>query len=434
MAAQRNSYHTGVIVLYRLGLLPRYVLDLIPYSTRYNWNHRDNSNIVGMDDPRIAPANIEIIRELIAEHHLFPVIKTLLYVNRFLSQEIQKIKGYRKILARSSGRIIHLVERFAPLLEAPFKSKNTRKRILRWIGVSIQQFRYWQRNGKGCPASLRNLCRVKHPQQLTTHETLTIQRYVQNQTFASWSLASIYFQILRDAAAFFALSTFYLYVRKLGLTRTFPSFKYRKEGIQASRPGEIIHADITEYRLADHRKVYIYHFADNFSRYPFRCMASFERKPEITLQNLEAIIEAHPLLFEERFTLLVDDGIENKGALSEFASRNRELVLLLIAGKDIRVSNSMIEARNKSLKNEYLQNRQFTSLEALQKFLDTEYLANYRNRPLEVLSGFTPAEVLNGDIPQKYRFSEDIATAKRNRIEENQAFNCTHCSTQAISV
>lgn len=338
------------------------------------------------------------------------------------------VRGYRKILSGSSKKIIRIIERF--------KDHIGIRRITKWAGISLQQFHYWKRNAKRCPSSLMERCRTKHPHQLTTKETKVIRNYATNPAFASWSMASIYFRILRDAEAFFALSTFYLYLRRLGISKKFHSYKIRKEGIRASRPGELIHADITEYRLKDSRKVYIYHFADNFSRFPFRCMASFQRSPEITLHNLEMILTDYPQLFKERFTLLVDDGVENKGALSDFASNNREFILLLVAMKDIMLSNSMIEARNRSLKIEYLKDREFYSLEALQTFLDAEYLEaeyleNYRNRPLKALEGFTPSEVLYGAIPEKHRFADNIAAAKRDRVAENQAFDCKTCSTES---
>jgi hypothetical protein len=259
-----------------------------------------------------------------------------------------------------------------------------------------------------------------------------LKKYIEDPDFAPWSLASIYYQILGNNAAFFALSTFYLYARKLGLSKNFKSFKERKEGIRASKPGEIIHADITEYRLTDHRKVYIYHFADNFSRFPFRCMASFERLPKITLQNLESILEDYPHLFKERFTLLVDDGIENKGELKDYATRNKEFIHLLIAMKDIMVSNSMIEARNKSLKNEYLQDKQFGTLETLQEFIDVTYLDDYRNRTLQALHGLTPMDVLNGAIPDQNRYKVDIAAARIARVAENKKYNCDTCSDETV--
>jgi hypothetical protein len=419
-----NAYHSNMIFAFQMKLLPQKMLSLIPYSTRNNWKNYNTNKQIGAKDSSISSSDIDTLKKLLSRKKLLAAVAILMRINDVLLKTFANVRGHKKLLANSKNKIINIAERFDKSLE--------KQRILRWFGVTMQQFHYWKRNLKKCPSSIIDLCRTKHPQQLTTTETKTIQKYIENQDFAPWSLASIYYKILGNKAAFFALSTFYLYARKFGLSKNFKSFKKRKEGIRASKPGEIIHADITEYRLTDHRKVYIYHFADNFSRFPFRCMASFDRLPKITLKNLTSILEDYPHLFKERFTLLVDDGIENKGELTEFALRNKEFILLLIAMKDIMVSNSMIEARNKSLKNEYLQDEQFGTLKALQEFIDVEYLGDYRNRTLQALHGLTPIDVLNGAIPDKNRYKADIAAARIARVAVNQAFNCNDCSDETV--
>jgi hypothetical protein len=433
MAIAYNSYHTNTIIALQAGLLPRDILKKIPDSTRFNWKKKDISKIFGFDDPRVFSQNIEIIKDLFRHKKILKVTKTLLYVNQFLRSTFNKIKNHKKYLADAKKEIIHLVDQFISSMSSFTDPQKTKKKVLKWLGITVHQFMYWKSNIKSCPSSLIDLCRSKHPAQLTIDEVKIIPKYVKNPDFIAWSLTSIYLQILNDNAAFFAISTFFKYVRKLGLPKKFKSFKTRKEGIRASRPGEIIHADITEYRLTCGRKVYIYHFADNYSRFPFRCMASFEKLPEITLQNLECVIADYPNLFQERFTLLVDDGVENKGALREFASKNRQLVLLLIAMKDIMVSNSMIEARNKSLKIEYLRDREFATLESLQKALN-EYLEDFRNRPQKSLEGSTPhAVLLKEDIPDNKRYKDKMAAARLERIAENRKFDCNNCSTEAIA-
>lgn len=431
-AVSRKRYHTGLVILHQNNALPTDIRKQIPYSTLHNWKKKDKSIIVGVDDPRIAPANIETIQELITQHHLMPVVRTLLHVNRVLLRTLHKTKKYKKLLAQEKDTIIRITERFEKLLQQGLAPKTNRKRILKWFGVSLQQFHYWKREVKQCPSSLLDLCRVKHPHQLTTHETSVIRKYVNNPQFEAWSLVSIYLQILRDGAAFFALSTFYQYCRKMGVSKKFRTFKTQKQGIRASKPGEIIHADITEFKgLVDHRKVHIYHFSDNFSRFRFRAQPDFNRLPEITLRNLEAIIADYPHLFEDRATLLVDDGVENKGALSDFADKNKELVILLIALKDIVFSNSMIEAHNKTLKNNHLKDRIFSTIDDLADFLENDYLQKINDIPLLVLGGYTPREVLNGAIPEKGRFRPQIHDARKARIAENQAFNCQSCSSDS---
>ena len=200
------------------------------------------------------------------------------------------------------------------------------------------------------------------------------------------------------------------------------------DGIRALKPGQIIHADITEIRIMNNLKIYIYHVVDNFSRFVFTCRAELVRDPKISLSNLESIINRFEHLFKERFILLVDDGIENKGALKDFTSQNRKLVQLLIAQKDIQFSNSMVEGANKILKHQYLQKHEFAIIHSLQDFLD-RYIEDFNERPNGQLHGHTPREVLEGQIPDKYRFSDQMRETKFVRIRENMNFNCNSCAS-----
>lgn len=54
---------------------------------------------------------------------------------------------------------------------------------------------------------------------------------------------------------------------------------------------------------------------------------------------------------------------------------------------------------------------------------------NYEKYPTE-LHGYTTVEIIQGKIPDKGRFKEQILEARKNRIEANQQFN--ECSS-AIS-
>ena len=131
----------------------------------------------------------------------------------------------------------------------------------------------------------------------------------------------------------------------------------------------------------------------------------------------------------------MDDGSENRGELTEFAEVTG-VVRMMVAQKDIDFSNSMIEAFNKNLHN-YIRDRQFSSIEALQEFLDW-VREDYNHRPQDALHGLTPHEVFHGMIPDKNMFREKIATARKERIVINRAFDCDSCSniilTEQVSI
>ena len=126
-----------------------------------------------------------------------------------------------------------------------------------------------------------------------------------------------------------------------------------------------------------------------------------EYKSSIMLDNLRNVYATCLLEKENPLTaLIVDDGIENKGFVCT-AIENQEIKLnRLIAQKDIRFSNSMVEAVNKCIKYDFLFCQQLLDFEHTQRFLETA-VEQYNNRPHSALFGFTPYEVFNGAKPNK---------------------------------
>jgi hypothetical protein len=123
---------------------------------------------------------------------------------------------------------------------------------------------------------------------------------------------------------------------------------------------------------------------------------------------------------------LVDDGIENKGFVCT-AIENKEISLTrLVAQKDIRFSNSMVEAVNKRMKYDFLFRTQLLDFEHTQRFLETA-VERYNNRPHSALYGFTPLEVFHGAIPNKTLFKNQIEQAKVLRKIENKTLACDSC-------
>jgi len=124
---------------------------------------------------------------------------------------------------------------------------------------------------------------------------------------------------------------------------------------------------------------------------------------------------------------MVDDGIENKGYVCE-AIENKEINLTrLVAQKDIRFSNSMVEAVNKRMKYDFLFRAQLLDFDHVERFLETA-VAQYNNRPHSALYGFTPIEVFNGAKPDKALFKSQIEQAKILRKAENKALSCDSCT------
>ena len=56
------------------------------------------------------------------------------------------------------------------------------------------------------------------------------------------------------------------------------------------------------------------------------------------------------------------------------------------------------------------------------------YLSNsvddYNDKPHGKLYGLTPNEVLNGNIPVKDNFKQDMIKARKNRLKQNRLVEC----------
>ena len=121
--------------------------------------------------------------------------------------------------------------------------------------------------------------------------------------------------------------------------------------------------------------------------------------------------------------LVVDDGPENNGAVTEFLSMPGIQFKKLIAQVDIVQYNSMIEAANKRIKYDYLFTKELLDIEAVKVYISSA-IESFNNKPLEVLTAYTPMEVLDGAIPDKNRFKAQTTLAMKERKLANKQQVC----------
>jgi putative transposase len=99
----------------------------------------------------------------------------------------------------------------------------------------------------------------------------------------------------------------------------------------------------------------------------------------------------------------------------------------MIAQKDVVFSNSMIEALNKVIKQQFLYPLQILSRTSLDKIL-AEIINVYNSkRPQMHLQGNTPFETYNGTPIDFGRYTVGFSKQKRLRILENQKNRCKVC-------
>jgi putative transposase len=152
-----------------------------------------------------------------------------------------------------------------------------------------------------------------------------------------------------------------------------------------------------------------------------------EYNAKTSFENLREVWQKYNLAgMEKTVSLIVDDGPENKGEVTEFVMQPGVNIEKLIAQKDIIFSNSMIEAANKHLKYGYLFTRDFHNpAELFRNFGDIVF--DYNSKPHYALYGLSPSEAAAGIIPDKHLFSSEIETARIMRKAENMTMECPEC-------
>ena len=148
--------------------------------------------------------------------------------------------------------------------------------------------------------------------------------------------------------------------------------------------------------------------------------ASVEYSSSIAMKVLKESICKHGIRPDSK--LITDGGPENQGEVSKFTTGNQN-INQLIAQKDIIQSNSMVESVNKHIKYYYLFKKELKDFDDTVTYLLSS-VPDYNNKPHGRLYGLTPNEVLNGTIPVKDNYQQDMIKARKNRLKQNRLIEC----------
>jgi putative transposase len=414
----KTSYHPHLLIAFYLHSLPTDWLNRIPWSTRHEWSHKDQTALYGYDWAMQNQSLFDTLREVSTSRKLLRINRALLRIialKRFIARHharlTENIPPVRDV-------VLHTIYKITTAL--PLKS------VLKYLQQSYSWYLQLQKKQR-CRSSLFSLCRIKHPGQLLLKEIHVIKSYCSDMQFLHWPLASVYHQILRDRVAAFNISTFYKYVSLLGLKRKGPAHrrKNHQTGIRASAPLQLLHADMTIFRTADNKKHYIYLVQDNYSRAILSYRVADSCKAQLTFENLHEVLRNYLIPSGvSSCTLLTDDGSENAGPVKKWISGSLHPSLThLIAQRDIEFSNSMIEAANKQLKYRFLYHHHIADGEALNSYIQ-QAVQEYNNRPHDVLNGLTPLEVLHGQPFDQQAARQQMVLSQKNRIEQNKVSKC----------
>lgn len=245
--------------------------------------------------------------------------------------------------------------------------------------------------------------------------------YLHKPDYKYWSLSFIFYQLLRYNKLFCGLTTFYKYVShkiiEAGRKKKPPKLYTR---ITSNHVFEKLHLDTTLLRLKNFTRVYITFVMDNFSRSILGYTVSLNNKATTVTELLKEVFDKHNLT-QLTGQIIVDGGPEFEASFEEYVSSTN--FTRLVAQQDIIQSNSNIEALNKIIKYSFLYQREFETPEELKTYLK-EVIPKYQAIPKAVLFGLTPEEVLNGTIPDRQKYKNQITEAKKTRLAENRSTIC----------
>lgn len=257
----------------------------------------------------------------------------------------------------------------------------------------------------------------------------TIKEMVTSRHFEHWPICSIAYYALRNGLVSVSLSTWYKYVVNLRVNRTrIPKKTNYEAGIRANHPHEVWHADITIVRGTNGIKYYVYIMMDNFSRFILNYQVSEEVSAMTRLMSIQQAFEQYVKHSHQDVRLIVDGGVENNnGADDEFLLSDDVAIQKLIAGKDIRFSNSIVEAQNKIIKYRYLFRHNVKDIHQLTQLLDRSVSDYNYLRPHYSLKGLTPFESLTGIQLPREIWKQKMQIARTKRLEMNSKEPCDIC-------
>ena len=424
----KNKYDTSVIFLYAIGkenLMPYEFRKQIPSSTISTWRKTDYSAYLGhefryfFDD---AFNNAELAFKFARlKKAMLTVIRTWF-----------KLSFALKPLIRQASQNPELQNR---LLQAVnyMRGNLGLERTLKLFGLSKPLYYQWVLEARfDCMDSFTQLCMRRHPQQLQLNEIFKIKKLLTDPQTDHWPIVSVAGDALRKNKLVASLYSWYKYARLCNISKKVPGKRRKTIGSVSAYPNEYLHVDTTFYEILEGQKVCISFVMDNYSKMILGFHVSTRNTFDIVIKsvgNALKVVAKHKAPATP--FLVTDGGKENHNKnVNEFIARiarSKKIKLTKIrALKDIRFSNSPVEAVHRTMKSRYLKGRQFESLRALKNYLNwavkdyNECRPHYKHRPR------TPYEVYF-NIPLGFDERRRVKAAIKKRVKNNKTTPCSQC-------
>lgn len=402
-----NSYSTSL----KLACIKGENISGINPQTEYYWLNKGKGRIEStVADDRL----VKFIESMQDSRSRLKQLLTDLF--KFFMKIIEHKPSVKRSYRKQRTVIIELIEQIR-------KFDPNLTNVCDLFGITERTYYNWK-NKPVCKMTYTKECPNIYPGQLTDNERRILEKeYFDNEKYADYSVADLFAQMLRDEKIVVCEGLFYELARFRGETekRKIKYQKVLKEGIRADKPGALIHMDKTLFKNADGTRSWASLICDNKSRCILGHILHSKCGSVVTLANLKSVINKHEL-DKKPFMLLTDDGSENKGAVKQYTSSNKNIDHR-IGQITIDFSNSMIESVIKQIKYRFLKKKTFKNFEELSSALNTA-VENYNTRPRKMHLGKTALEVFNGQETDLSELKERKEQARLKRLEDNRIFNC----------
>lgn len=395
---------------------------LIPRTTKQRWDDHSHQDYFGYEMVKDYIDDFDHIKEVLTNKHIKQGIRFMCALSYGYKDVVASVENSKKLLHQHSQKITFAIDRFARYGNLKVSDACA------LFGVS-RDWHYRHRKKKSCNKSMLGKCFKQHPNQLTLEEVANIESIVSDPQNRRKTKTTLFFGAIRKGVITCGISTFFKYADLLGYQKPQKTeAEKRKNGFRATRPFEWLHVDVTHVQTQYDGVQYVAFIKDNFSKALLGYKSISYRPNSCFIRDLfeETFIKFHLLDVTESINILSDGGSENKGSLIEWIndlSAPPVVRKLTAKSDDFPFSNSMSESTHSIYKSEFLQ-KKFSldiqeHLKHLEEFMD---YYNHKRYPFEH-SGLTPHEVLDGEIPNKFKFSEQIKNRQKERLEENRNFN-----------
>lgn len=419
---KRKSWDTTVKHYYRKGLennLPKEIKLLVSKSNKSRWKNESDDKYTGCEVANYINQELELIKRIGQNSRIKKINESYFRLVDALHKILNQIKNIKQVIYNHKELIVNTIENL--------KEHVSIKDSIKFFNISRATYQNYKTLVKNkCDNSYFLWCVKKYPHQLLKKEILVIKMYLDNDKYKYWSKSSLYLIAVRNKAISCSLATWYKYCKLLGYGKRHLQKKKVYTSLLTYHPNEFWCADVTIFKTADGIKHYIHFLMDHYSKKILgwrieKSNSSFAIK---TLLQ-EAFIKYMPY---SGLKFLTDGGSENvNSTVANYLNSHQVTIKHLIAQKDIKFSNSKIEAFNKIIKHQFLLPLHLENKKQLGLNLEKSIPIYNNIRPQLSLSGNTPNETYTGINFGLKQYTTHFKEHQKNRISQNQKNTCKTC-------